>query len=238
MEANYKAFGGRLLVKFDCTTVKELFEQLGDIAEVLDADHACGKCMSPHIFPRVRETSGTDTNGKPGLFDYYELVCGECEARLSFGQNKDQKGLFPKRFNKDGSPMDHRGWHIYKALAAPEENGYYSSRSAPGGSPKTTPAPSGPGGGRPSAAPGYSRLDGFLRRIVDKDSAQAVIMDVYDLLVMGATQEEADAIWRAAVVKCGDPALKLDAAPNVVRELYKGIMAAEEKAFNQGKKSA
>jgi hypothetical protein len=222
MEATYKAFGGRLVVKFTASSVKELFEQVGAVAEVLDADQVCGKCGSPEIYPRVRTAQGQ--------YDYYELNCAACEARLSFGQNKDQAGLFAKRTDEHGKALDHHGWYIYRSLppaSIPHNNAAPKPNSASAtAQPSTQPRP----GGGPSPAPGYSRLDSFLRRIKDRDTAQAVIMDVYDLLVMGTNQEEADAIWAAAVQKCGDPALKLEAAPNVVRELYKGIMAAEEKA--------
>ena len=93
MEAHYRAFNGKLVVKVEGSTIKDLFEQIGPVAEVLDGDDACGKCNSPHIYPRAREAKG---------FTYYELVCSDCSAKLSFGQHKDGGNLWAKRTDENG----------------------------------------------------------------------------------------------------------------------------------------
>lgn len=100
MKGHYQAFGGRLTLEVEGASVKELFDQIGQVAEVLDADDKCGACGSPRIYPRAREAKG---------FMFYELMCGECQAKLSFGQHKTGDTLFPKR---DHAPKT-RGWERY-----------------------------------------------------------------------------------------------------------------------------
>lgn len=109
MEAHYRAFHGKLVVKVEGSTIKELFEQIGPIAEVLDGDQVCGACGSPNIYPRARQAQ---------KFTYYELVCSDCTARLSFGQHSDGGTIWAKR-EKDGEPLPNRGWLVYRGLPAP-----------------------------------------------------------------------------------------------------------------------
>ncbi len=123
MEAHYRAFGGKLVIKVEGSTIKDLFEQIGPVAEVLDGDDCCGKCGSVHIYPRAREAQG---------FTYYELVCSDCRAKLSFGQHKDGGTLWAKRTDEHGNALDHRGWIVYLGIAAPA--------APPAPVPKTQPA--------------------------------------------------------------------------------------------------
>ena len=200
MKAHYRAFGGRLVIEMEGTTIKDLFQQIGPIAEVLDADSACGKCGSPNIYPRTREAKG---------FDFYELVCSDCKAKLSFGQFKDGSGLFPKRNDEHGNPMDFRGWHIYLALDAPKE------QAKP---PRSAPAKAAPD------APPDARLNAFLDRAKaaagKPDELDSVLADVCQLIVEAFGQERMQREWMGGLKEIGDPVSKPSCAPALIRRLY------------------
>lgn len=101
MEAQYKTWSGRLLVKIQAEDVKTLVRELSAVQEVFDADTACGCCNSTDIRYRVREVDGNE---------YYELNCLNCGASFAFGQHKKSKTLFPKRQAADGTKLPNRGW--------------------------------------------------------------------------------------------------------------------------------
>lgn len=134
MKVTTHILGGRMIVEFPAESVKELFEKSGSLFEALGGDSQCGKCESKHIFPRVRMA---------GKYSYYELVCGDCGAKLSFGQSKDLVTIWPKRVAENGNPLPNRGWAIYAALAAPKdevpEEGAPPMRTAPAQRPADPP---------------------------------------------------------------------------------------------------
>ena len=113
MKCHYRAFNGKLVIEVEGNSIKDLIEQIGPIAEVLDGDDVCGKCSSPHIYPRARDAK-KKTDGK--LVTYYELVCSDCGAKLSFGQHSGGGTLWAKRTDDQGNPLEHRGWRLYRAL--------------------------------------------------------------------------------------------------------------------------
>lgn len=88
--------------------MKEAFKRLASAQEVFDGDDTCGMCNSADVRFRVREVTKANKT-----FDYYELVCGKCFARLSFGQSQDTVSLFPKRKDGDGNWLPNRGWSKY-----------------------------------------------------------------------------------------------------------------------------
>ena len=108
MEAQYRAFNGRLVIKVEGANIKDIFKAISPIAEVLDQDQVCGACKSPNIRLRHRVT----TKGRDS-FDYYELACGACSARLELGQLKQGGGLFPKRKDDNGY-LPNFGWTKYQ----------------------------------------------------------------------------------------------------------------------------
>lgn len=118
MEAHYRAFNGKLVIKVTGETIKDLFEQIGPVAEVLDGDDCCGACGDLRIYPRAREAKKKD--GK--MVTYYELVCSSCGAKLSFGQHSSGGTLWAKRTDEHGNILDHRGWIVYRAIAAPAQS--------------------------------------------------------------------------------------------------------------------
>lgn len=127
MKAHYRAFGGRLVIEMEATTIKDLFSQIGPIAEVLDADQTCGACNAPTIYPRAREAKKSD--GK--TVTYYELVCGHCTAKLSFGQHSEGGTLWAKRENDQKEPLLNRGWLVYRGIAAPRTEDAPPPRTQP-----------------------------------------------------------------------------------------------------------
>lgn len=182
MEAHYRAFNGKLVIKVEGTTIKDLFEQIGPIAEVLDGDDACGKCGSLHIYPRARDAQG---------FTYYELVCSECGAKLSFGQHKEGGSLWAKRVEKDGTELPNRGWIKYLGIAAPKQE------EAPGrGRPATVAQP------QKKEDP---RLPPLLNRCASRVQTDAVIGELCDAIEGKSSKTIADQLWAEAQLKHGDP---------------------------------
>lgn len=103
MKARYVSPDTRLTVEFDATGVKEIFESLASLQEVFE-EPACGCCGSARIRCDVRT---------PQTFKYFQLICGDCNARLDFGQSKDMLRLFAKRVDKNNEPIPNRGWYVY-----------------------------------------------------------------------------------------------------------------------------
>jgi hypothetical protein len=104
MEAQYKTRNGRLTVTVSIDNQKDLFRALSMVAEVVEAESACGCCQSNRIHHRVRTAKG---------YDFYELICEECGARFEFGQLKEGEALFPKRRDEAGNPLANRGWKVW-----------------------------------------------------------------------------------------------------------------------------
>lgn len=100
MKISYTTKNGRVKAEFDSESAKDLFGEIHKFQEVFEED-TCGKCGSEDIKYIVRNV---DDN------QYYELRCGKCGARLSFGVNKKGGGLFPKRKDNDGNWLPDSGW--------------------------------------------------------------------------------------------------------------------------------
>lgn len=117
MKAHLQTQGGKITFEMEANSPKELFKKLALVQEVFDADSECGCCGSGRIRFRSRQV---DT------FEYYELGCLECYARLQFGQHKTGGGLFAKRKDEDGNYLDNRGWSVYKKQETTSNgNGHY-----------------------------------------------------------------------------------------------------------------
>jgi hypothetical protein len=91
-----------MLFEFEAETAKELFRQLAEVQSIFEADKSCGRCDKSNLQFRVRAVEDGD---------YYELVCLECLATLRFGQPR-KGGLWPKRKDKEGNILSHRGWRV------------------------------------------------------------------------------------------------------------------------------
>ncbi len=105
MKVSYTTVNGRLTFEVEVTTGKQAFEVVAAVQELFE-EAACGCCKSAHIRCDVREY---DSN------KYFKLVCNDCNAQIDFGQHKDGKGLFIKRFDKDTkAALPNRGWYVWQ----------------------------------------------------------------------------------------------------------------------------
>jgi DNA-directed RNA polymerase subunit RPC12/RpoP len=93
---------------------KELFAQIGTFQEIFE--EKCAKCGSSNIRFVVRTA---EKDGKK--YDYYELRCADCGARLAFGNLDDGSGLFPKRKDENGEYKGKYGWTIWNRETKREE---------------------------------------------------------------------------------------------------------------------
>ncbi len=187
--------GGRVIVKVDGVGMKEVLKQIGPIAEILDADAACGKCGSHNIYPSCRSVKS---------FDYYSLTCSDCGAALSFGQRKDG-GLWAKRKDEHGNMLDHRGWKVYLAIEAPKQ-----APAAAGSSP------------RQQAQPDAEELLTVFRRIDDGEQNE-VFLDLCDYIRQARSDKDCDLAWTNAIKKHGEPNTKDKAKEGCSRAVQRGI---------------
>lgn len=90
----------------DVKTDADLFKALNEIGNVDSVkDEPCGKCGGHNISYRARDVDGNI---------FYEKVCTDCWAKLSFGAHKKPAGsLFGKRKGEDGSKLPSNGWLKY-----------------------------------------------------------------------------------------------------------------------------
>lgn len=96
-----------LTLKFDCSDIKDVFKQVGPVQEFLTGC-SCGKCKSKNIRLAHR---------KVDKYDYFELACTDCYAKLALGQSEDGN-LFPRRYKQDPTDkqkplLDHDGKKVY-----------------------------------------------------------------------------------------------------------------------------
>lgn len=119
MKAHYRALNGKVTFECEGDSPKSLFKKLALVQEIFDADSQCGCCNSTNIRFRSRKVDD---------FEFYELGCADCFARLQFGQHKTGGGLFPKRKDEDGNYMPFRGWSKYEKKDA-KPNGQPAHRS-------------------------------------------------------------------------------------------------------------
>jgi hypothetical protein len=190
MKAHYRAFGGRLVVEVEGSNIKDLFQQIGPIAQVLDGDMCCGKCQSPNIYPECRTAKG---------FDYYQLKCSDCGARLSFGQLKDGAGLFAKR---DEHP-DTRGWYLYLGLEAPQDPPEMR-QEAPAPRPAASSNPT-PAARAQSAQPATPPPSDMVLAMDTVETATAVFGKLCDRLRAIKGTQKVDELWAAITKACGLP---------------------------------
>lgn len=105
MKATYHAHNGKIHFEMEGDSPKALWKKLALVQEIFDSDDKCGACGSIDIVFRSRTVDD---------FEFFELSCRECYARLQFGQHKKGGGLFPKRKDEDGHWLDNRGWARYE----------------------------------------------------------------------------------------------------------------------------
>ena len=110
---------GKLTFEAEISSGKQAFEVAAKMAELFEETH-CGCCKSEHIRHEVREYDGNS---------YYKMLCNDCGAQLDFGQKKDGKSLFAKRYDSEAKQaLPNRGWYVWhgekKAKPAQTETSY------------------------------------------------------------------------------------------------------------------
>lgn len=138
MKLTYTTASGRLQFELETTGGKQAFEIVAAIQELFEEPH-CGCCKSKDIHCNVREFNGNK---------YFKMQCMACNAQLDFGQNKDGRGLFVKKWDKESrAPMPNGGWYIYQGNSSGGGNGSNSGsqqghqQSRPAGDDGSDPIP-------------------------------------------------------------------------------------------------
>lgn len=90
-----------LVVEVDGSNQREAFEELANAQEVF-GNIECKKCKKNNLKYQVRTNPDNDK--------FYEIVCLDCFAKLSFGCTKKGSNLFPKRKDTDGKYFNDGGW--------------------------------------------------------------------------------------------------------------------------------
>jgi DNA-directed RNA polymerase subunit RPC12/RpoP len=127
MKVNYKSKNGRLGCEFEGKGHLDIWKQIASFQEVFE-EEKCGKCGKDNIKYVLRVAQ----DGKDE-YEYPELRCNSCGAKLSFGTMKDGNGtLFPIRFEREGKeykkdangksiPKGSYGWVKYNKETGKEE---------------------------------------------------------------------------------------------------------------------
>lgn len=100
---------GKVWVEVDAMSAKEAIEALSEYGEVF-VNGQCGICKCEDVLPRHRRVQAS---GK--TYDFHEMVCMSCGAKLSFGQTLADHKLFPRRRDEKGNELGHDGWYQYQA---------------------------------------------------------------------------------------------------------------------------
>lgn len=105
MKAHYRTKDGRITFEVMGESVKDVFKAISEVQAVFEGVSSCGLCHSAAIQFRCREVDGNW---------YYSMICRDCNGEFRFGQNRDGKGLFPKRQDDEGNPLRNGGWSVWK----------------------------------------------------------------------------------------------------------------------------
>src|SRR6056297_2474188 len=102
MKVNYTTRNGRISIEFEASSQKAIWQQLSSFQEVFEED-TCRKCKSNNVRCVIRKAKDK--------YDYHELRCADCGAKLAFGILDDGTDtLFPKRKDEDGKYRGKYGW--------------------------------------------------------------------------------------------------------------------------------
>lgn len=93
-----------LSLEIEAADQKTLFQEMAKHQEVFSHTN-CGACNSPNIRHVVRKV----TQGKKN-YEYFEIHCQKCRARLAFGLHQEGGTLFPKKKDEAGNWLPNNGW--------------------------------------------------------------------------------------------------------------------------------
>jgi hypothetical protein len=109
MEASYQTRSGRITLRVEAESPKQLFRSIAELQNIFEADTKCGCCESVNLRLSVRTVQDNE---------YFELACEDCSASLSLGQTRIGNTLFPKRKDADGTLLPNRGWKVWRSTVA------------------------------------------------------------------------------------------------------------------------
>jgi len=117
MKLTYTTRNGRMTIEVEGDTHVALIQQLASFSEVFEED-TCLKCKGDNLRWTIRKSK----DGKGKVFDYHELRCKDCGAKLAFGVLDDGSfRLFPKRKDADGKIKGKYGWVKWNPETEKEE---------------------------------------------------------------------------------------------------------------------
>ena len=125
MLMHYKV-GAQMVFDIEAPSPKELFKKIATVQEIFDTDKVCGACQSTRV--RFKHRTVDD-------YEFFEISCEDCTARLQFGQLKKGGGLFVKRRDDDGHELPNGGWEVYvprKQNTRSEPTGHHRDVRQPG----------------------------------------------------------------------------------------------------------
>ncbi len=122
MKGTYITTSGRLTVEVQGETVKALFKEVSLVQDAFDCASNCGLCNSENLRYQARQVDD---------YDFYELACRDCFARLSFGQAKKGGGLFPRRKDEAGNWLPNHGWSKFEKSSNGQATGFGLATAAP-----------------------------------------------------------------------------------------------------------
>jgi hypothetical protein len=110
------------MFELDAANDKDLFKQKAHLYEVF-GEKNCGACGSDDLKPIVRTVKYQDQKTKKEkTAEYYELMCNNCRAKLSYGVHESGETLFPKRKLENGKfDYKNKGWHKWTGNKVEQE---------------------------------------------------------------------------------------------------------------------
>jgi hypothetical protein len=98
-----------LEIQLEAATQVDAITQMSQLGEIFGIK-SCGACGSEDIRWQVRKVS-KQVGKKIENYEYIELVCNKCKARLSFGRfSDDPNSVFPKKKDAEGNWLKNNGW--------------------------------------------------------------------------------------------------------------------------------
>jgi hypothetical protein len=117
MKMTHTTVNGRTSVEFEANSHKVAWRVLASFDEVFE-ESTCGKCKSENIRHVIRKAK----DKKQREYEYFELRCADCGAKLPFGILDDgTDNLFPKRRDEEGKMRGKRGWVKWNPETEQEE---------------------------------------------------------------------------------------------------------------------
>lgn len=103
---------GNNIITGEGNNPQEVLDEIIALTEIF-GQYKCGKCGSENL--KYRKRVAKDKTGKKE-YVYYELICVDCGAKLSFSQT-DNGVLYPNRYLRDENGdfvLNEKGWKTIK----------------------------------------------------------------------------------------------------------------------------